>query len=60
MICEDAVSYDDPWKVITPECKDFVGRLLSKSPAKRMTADEALVHPWVAGNLAVCLVCSSE
>ena len=31
----------------TPEAADFIGRLLVVDPAKRMTVDEALQHPWL-------------
>ena len=31
---------------ISPEAKDFVGKLLEKDPQKRMTIKEALEHEW--------------
>ena len=34
------------WKVQTPEAKKFVGKLLQKTPDKRMKIKEALEHPW--------------
>lgn len=37
----------EEWTVITPEAKDFVRRMLSVRPSKRMTAGEALSHPWI-------------
>ncbi|KAG8084170.1 hypothetical protein GUJ93_ZPchr0010g7929 [Zizania palustris] len=41
-------SFDDtPWSSISPEAKDFVKRLLNKDYRKRMTAAQALSHPWL-------------
>ncbi|KAI9110800.1 hypothetical protein K1719_018238 [Acacia pycnantha] len=38
---------DTPWPLISPEAKDFVKRLLNKDHRKRMTAAQALAHPWL-------------
>ncbi|KAF1893488.1 hypothetical protein Lal_00001968 [Lupinus albus] len=38
---------DSPWPSISPEAKDFVKRLLNKDHRKRMTAAQALTHPWL-------------
>ncbi|KVI04579.1 EF-hand-like domain-containing protein [Cynara cardunculus var. scolymus] len=38
---------DSPWPSISPEAKDFVKRLLNKDHRKRMTASQALTHPWL-------------
>ncbi|KAI3818989.1 hypothetical protein L1987_12811 [Smallanthus sonchifolius] len=38
---------DSPWPSVTPEGKDFVKRLLNKDHRKRMTASQALTHPWL-------------
>lgn len=41
-------SFDDlPWPSVSPEAKDFVKRLLNKDYRKRMTAAQALTHPWL-------------
>ncbi|KAJ4774462.1 Calcium-dependent protein kinase [Rhynchospora pubera] len=41
-------NYDDsPWPSISPEAKDFVRRFLNKDYRKRMTAAQALTHPWL-------------
>ncbi|KDP28435.1 hypothetical protein JCGZ_14206 [Jatropha curcas] len=41
-------NFDDlPWPSVTPEAKDFVKRLLNKDYRKRMTAVQALSHPWL-------------
>ncbi|XVF01220.1 hypothetical protein REPUB_Repub04eG0069200 [Reevesia pubescens] len=36
-----------PWPLLSSEAKDFVKRLLNKDPRKRMTAAQALSHPWI-------------
>ncbi|PON81203.1 Serine/threonine protein kinase [Trema orientale] len=38
---------DSPWPDVSPEGKDFVKRLLNKDHRKRMTAVQALTHPWL-------------
>ncbi|KFK27643.1 hypothetical protein AALP_AA8G409900 [Arabis alpina] len=38
---------DLPWPSISPIAKDFVKRLLNKDHRKRMTAAQALAHPWL-------------
>ncbi|KAJ4955774.1 hypothetical protein NE237_012557 [Protea cynaroides] len=41
-------NFDDaPWPSVSPEAKDFVKRLLNKDHRKRMTAAQALTHPWL-------------
>nr|CAD1821414.1 unnamed protein product [Ananas comosus var. bracteatus] len=41
-------NYDDsPWPSVSAEAKDFVKRLLNKDYRKRMTAAQALAHPWL-------------
>ncbi|XP_008777902.1 calcium/calmodulin-dependent serine/threonine-protein kinase 1-like [Phoenix dactylifera] len=36
-----------PWPSLSAEAKDFVKRLLNKDYRKRMTASQALSHPWI-------------
>ncbi|KAJ8760823.1 hypothetical protein K2173_021861 [Erythroxylum novogranatense] len=38
---------DSPWPSISQEAKDFVKRLLNKDHRKRMSAAQALTHPWL-------------
>ncbi|KAI4319947.1 hypothetical protein MLD38_033480 [Melastoma candidum] len=38
---------DSPWPGVSAEGKDFVKRLLNKDYRKRMTAAQALTHPWL-------------
>ncbi|XP_017442529.1 CDPK-related kinase 3 [Vigna angularis] len=41
-------NFDDlPWPTASAEAKDFVKRLLNKDYRKRMTAVQALSHPWL-------------
>ncbi|KAA8520787.1 hypothetical protein F0562_014941 [Nyssa sinensis] len=41
-------NFDDlPWPSVSSEAKDFVKRLLNKDYRKRMTAAQALTHPWL-------------
>ncbi|KAB1207121.1 CDPK-related protein kinase [Morella rubra] len=41
-------SFDEaPWPSLSSEAKDFVKRLLNKDPRKRITAAQALSHPWI-------------
>ncbi|XP_062189956.1 CDPK-related kinase 5-like [Phragmites australis] len=41
-------SYSEaPWPSLTLEAMDFVKRLLCKDPRRRMTAAQALSHPWI-------------
>ncbi|XWS35936.1 hypothetical protein CRYUN_Cryun20dG0039500 [Craigia yunnanensis] len=41
-------NFDDlPWPSVSPEAKDFVKRILNKDYRKRMTAVQALTHPWL-------------
>uniref|UniRef100_A0A8C7JBH7 Calcium/calmodulin-dependent protein kinase 1Da n=1 Tax=Oncorhynchus kisutch TaxID=8019 RepID=A0A8C7JBH7_ONCKI len=47
--------FDAPyWDDISDSAKDFIGSLMEKDPAKRFTCDQALGHPWIAGDTALC------
>lgn len=49
-------NFDDaPWPSISPEAKDFVKRLLNKDLRKRMSAAQALSHPWLCGKHVIPL-----
>ncbi|KAK5803784.1 Calcium/calmodulin-dependent serine/threonine-protein kinase 1 [Gossypium arboreum] len=42
-------SFDEaPWPSLSPDAIDFVKRLLNKDYRKRLTAAQALSHPWLA------------
>uniref|UniRef100_UPI0037E80F6D serine/threonine-protein kinase H1-like n=1 Tax=Semicossyphus pulcher TaxID=241346 RepID=UPI0037E80F6D len=40
--------HGDPWPSVSNLAKDFIQRLLPVDPATRLTADQAIRHPWVA------------
>lgn len=43
-------SFEKPeWKAVSREAKDLVSKLLVVDPTKRLSATEALMHPWVTG-----------
>ncbi|XP_044480242.1 calcium-dependent protein kinase 29-like [Mangifera indica] len=37
----------NPWPTISPSAKDLIRKMLNKDPRKRITAAEALEHPWL-------------
>ncbi|KNC51281.1 CAMK protein kinase [Thecamonas trahens ATCC 50062] len=37
------------WDAISPEARDLVAGLLRVDPAARLTASQALAHPWLSG-----------
>lgn len=41
---------ESPWPSLSPDAVDFVKRLLNKDYRKRLTAAQALCHPWLTGN----------
>lgn len=51
-VIRDGFNADNPrrpislWQDVDGELKDLVGRLTNFDPAKRLTAREALDHPW--------------
>ncbi|KAK7879151.1 hypothetical protein WMY93_034065 [Mugilogobius chulae] len=47
--------FDAPyWDDISDSAKDFISSLMEKDPEKRFTCDQALEHPWIAGDTALC------
>ncbi|KAK3257063.1 calcium-dependent protein kinase [Cymbomonas tetramitiformis] len=42
----------EPWPSISAPAKDLLAKLLEVDPSKRLTAVEALEHPWLAENAA--------
>ncbi|XP_078577312.1 calcium/calmodulin-dependent protein kinase type II delta chain-like isoform X19 [Branchiostoma floridae x Branchiostoma japonicum] len=45
-----AGAYDYPspeWDTVTPEAKNLINSMLNLNPAKRITAEQALRHPWI-------------
>ncbi|CAM9187931.1 unnamed protein product [Ectocarpus fasciculatus] len=39
--------HDEYWSDISPEAKDLIARMLTVDPNKRLTADQALEHPYL-------------
>lgn len=39
------------WDTVTPEAKDLINKMLTINPSKRITAAEALKHPWISVSL---------
>ena len=37
------------WEFVSEDATDLVQKLLEKDPSKRLSAREALLHPWLAG-----------
>ncbi|XP_062331317.1 calcium/calmodulin-dependent protein kinase (CaM kinase) II gamma 1 [Osmerus eperlanus] len=35
------------WDTVTPEAKNLINQMLTINPAKRITSEQALKHPWV-------------
>jgi serine/threonine protein kinase len=46
--CDDPTFPDDKWGHISDEAVDLVRKLLTKDPAKRLSAKEALHHRWLS------------
>ncbi|XP_066561130.1 calcium/calmodulin-dependent protein kinase type 1D isoform X2 [Amia ocellicauda] len=47
--------FDAPyWDDISDSAKDFISSLMEKDPNKRYTCEQALRHPWIAGDTALC------
>lgn len=44
------------WDTVTPEAKDLINKMLTINPSKRITAAEALKHPWISVS-SVALTC---
>ncbi|KAK9965874.1 hypothetical protein ABG768_004940 [Culter alburnus] len=45
--------HGDPWKSVSTLAKSFIDGLLTLEPEHRMTAEEALKHPWLV-SMAAC------
>ncbi|XP_041836017.1 calcium/calmodulin-dependent protein kinase type 1 isoform X1 [Melanotaenia boesemani] len=46
--------FDSPyWDDISDSAKDFIMHLMEKDPNIRYTCDQALQHPWIAGDTAL-------
>ncbi|KTF82674.1 hypothetical protein cypCar_00029220, partial [Cyprinus carpio] len=46
--------FDSPyWDDISDSAKDFIVHLMEKDPSQRYTCEQALQHPWIAGDTAL-------
>ncbi|KAJ7317154.1 hypothetical protein JRQ81_003316 [Phrynocephalus forsythii] len=46
--------FDSPyWDDISESAKDFIRHLMERDPKKRFTCEQALQHPWIAGDTAL-------
>uniref|UniRef100_A0A3Q0QNR4 Calcium/calmodulin dependent protein kinase I n=1 Tax=Amphilophus citrinellus TaxID=61819 RepID=A0A3Q0QNR4_AMPCI len=46
--------FDSPyWDDISDSAKDFIVHLMEKDPSMRYTCEQALQHPWIAGDTAL-------
>lgn len=45
---------------MTPEAKDLINKMLTINPSKRITAAEALKHPWISVSLSYCTLCAAH
>ncbi|XP_050783244.1 calcium/calmodulin-dependent protein kinase type 1B isoform X2 [Gopherus flavomarginatus] len=53
-ILKGEFEFDSPyWDDISDSAKDFIQQLLQRDPEKRYTCDQALQHPWIAGDTAL-------
>lgn len=43
---------EEKWGGISADARNFVAALLVKEPADRLTASQALAHPWIVGSKA--------
>ena len=48
--CDDPPFPDEKWGKVSFDALNFVRKLLEKDPAKRLSAKEALSHPWLRDN----------
>ena len=50
---------EEHWGAVSTEAKNFISSLLRVNPKQRMTAHEALDHPWVS-NISFIYICSAS
>jgi len=44
--------HEETWRDISDDAKDFISELLVIDPQSRMTAKQALMHPWIRMGLS--------
>ena len=60
MLCNSPIEYDSGWKDFSPNCSNFVKGLLIREYSQRLTAQQALEHPWITSNIEVILMCNTK
>lgn len=50
-IRHDPLPWGHPWELVSSHARELVSSLLQKDPALRITAAQALAHPWVSGEV---------
>ena len=53
ILAADYAFVDEDWEDVSDTAINFIRRLLIRAPAARMTAAQALAHPWLAGDSVV-------
>ncbi|KAH8547707.1 kinase-like domain-containing protein [Umbelopsis sp. PMI_123] len=49
-------SFDEQyWHGVSPEAKDFINKLLTIDPEQRLTAHQALEHPWLKAEVKLAM-----
>jgi len=53
MIKHDKLSFhSQEWDYVSGEARDFISALMQKEPSRRLSASQALSHPWMSRELA--------
>jgi hypothetical protein len=47
ILAADYQFHEEFWHEVSSEAKDFISKLLVLDPTARMTADQAMAHPWI-------------
>jgi serine/threonine protein kinase len=51
-VMNEEIDYESKqWTNITSEGKELISKLLVKDPKKRMTAEQAIKHPWILNHV---------
>mmetsp|Transcript_34205 Transcript_34205/g.60150 ORF Transcript_34205/g.60150 Transcript_34205/m.60150 type:complete len:403 (-) Transcript_34205:113-1321(-) len=50
----------EDWKGVSREAMDFIHRMLQMDPRKRMTAEQALRHPWIVKHANTDMMMTEE
>lgn len=48
--------HDEYWAEISPEAKDLIAKMLTVDPKKRLTAEQALEHPYLKVRNSIALI----